>query len=81
MTDSALSHRYEVFRELLIEHRKACQFTQLELAEALKKPQSYISKYESGERRLDLIEFIEIAEVLDIDKLTFLNEIVRRAAQ
>lgn len=79
MTKSALSPRYEIFRELLIEHRKARQITQLQLADALAKPQSYISKYESGERRLDVIEFIDIADVLQIDKIELLNEIIRRS--
>ena len=34
----------------------------MELAEKLQRPQSYVSKYESGERRLDLIEISEICK-------------------
>lgn len=81
MTSSALSRRYEIFRELLIGHRKTRQLTQLQLADVLKRPQSFISKYESGERRLDLVEFIEIAEALGIDKIAFLEEIIGRSKQ
>jgi len=36
------------------------KLTQVELANKLQRPQSYISKYEKGERRLDLIEISEI---------------------
>ena len=39
--------------------------TQLQLANLLGKPQSYISKYESGERRIDIHEFIHICQALD----------------
>jgi transcriptional regulator with XRE-family HTH domain len=40
--------------------------TQTEVAKLLKRPQSYVSKYELGERRLDVVELIEIAEVLGV---------------
>lgn len=39
--------------------------TQLQLANILKKPQSFISKYENGERRIDVYEFIHICRALD----------------
>ena len=34
-----------------------------------------MSKYENGERRLDLIEFLEIAKALDVDSCKFINEL------
>jgi transcriptional regulator with XRE-family HTH domain len=45
--------------------------TQVQLAEKLGRPQSFVSKYENGDRRIDLIEFIDIAHALDIDPLEF----------
>lgn len=45
-----------LLRELLRETRTAQNLTQAELAQRLGKPQSYISKTESGERRLDFVE-------------------------
>ena len=39
--------------------------TQLQLANSLKKPQSFVSKYESGERRIDIREFIHICNALE----------------
>ncbi len=42
-------------------------WSQKELASKLGKPQSYVSKYEMGERRIDFIETIRIARVLNLD--------------
>lgn len=47
--------------------------TQMQIAERLSKPQSYISKYERGERRLDFPEFVELAEILGIDVVAFVK--------
>lgn len=54
-------------QDLLIARRQAAGLTQAELAQRLKRPQSFVSKYETGERRLDVIELIEIAEALTFD--------------
>lgn len=59
--------RYLSLPRLLIELRKQHGLLQSDLAEKVKKPQSYVSKYERGERRLDLIEFIEICNAMDLD--------------
>lgn len=75
MTASVFSEEYIQFRELLISYRKNKSITQIELAGKIGKPQSYISKYESGERRIDVIEFIEICEALQIDPNTVINQI------
>ena len=47
-------------RELLIVARKKAGLTQAEIAEKLGRPQSFVAKYETGERRLDVIEFVKI---------------------
>ncbi len=75
MTSSVFTKKYRCFRELLIQHRKDAGVTQLVLAKSLNKPQSYISKYESGERRLDLVEFLDIAEALQFDKFKFIKNL------
>jgi transcriptional regulator with XRE-family HTH domain len=49
--------------------------TQQQLADRLGKPQSFISKYEGGERRIDVIEFITIAEALEMDPSRAIREI------
>ena len=40
------------------------------MAERLKRPQSFVSKYETGERRLDVVEFLEVAEALAANSVT-----------
>ena len=49
--------------------------TQATLAARLDRPQSFVAKYENGERRLDIIEFIEIAEAIGFDPAEFITEI------
>ncbi|AVH73501.1 helix-turn-helix domain-containing protein [Nostoc sp. 'Lobaria pulmonaria (5183) cyanobiont'] len=77
MPKSVFSEDYDRFRQLLIEARKAAKLTQAELSAKLELPQSYVSKYERGERRLDVIEFLQIAQVLEIDPLAFIKELLK----
>lgn len=62
---------YKLIGELLCTVREQAGFSQQELASRLKKPQSFVSSYERGQRRLDLLEFIKIATTIgaDPDKL------------
>jgi len=56
------SDRYQIFLEKLRQARLDAGLTQLEVAQRLGKPQSYISKCESGERRVDFIELMDFAK-------------------
>jgi transcriptional regulator with XRE-family HTH domain len=58
---------------MLIESRKGAGLTQADLSQRLKRPQSFVSKYERGERRLDVVEFGNVAKALGIDPLRFLR--------
>lgn len=73
---SVYTSRYSEFLKLIISARKQAGFTQQQLAQKLKKPQSYISKYERGERRLDVVEFLEIAEIIDIQPCEVLRKLM-----
>jgi transcriptional regulator with XRE-family HTH domain len=61
------------FCELMVGARKAAGLTQHALALRLKKPQSFVAKYEGGERRLDVVEFIRISRALGTDPLKLLS--------
>ncbi len=67
MPKSTFTSDYESFRLLLIEARSSANLTQASLAAKLGRPQSYVSKYERGERRLDVIEFLHVARAIGID--------------
>ncbi len=66
--------RYERFRALLIEARKDAGLTQEEVAERLRRPQSFVWKIENGVRRVDVVEFLEIARAIGFNPLTFLTK-------
>lgn len=53
--------------ELLVKAREKAGMTQQQLADRLGKPQSFVAKYEGGERRIDVIEFVAIADALEMD--------------
>jgi len=71
---SIYSEEYREFRELLKRLRKEAGIRQIDMAEALGVHQSFVSKYESGERRLDVIETARIAEAMG----TTLERLVRQ---
>jgi transcriptional regulator with XRE-family HTH domain len=66
MSKSIHSSEYKTVIRKLREVREAAGLTQQEVAEKLVKPQSYISKIERGERRLDIIELSKIAKFYKI---------------
>ncbi len=66
MSRAATSEAYRVFIGALIAHRQRCAVTQVELAGRLGKPQSFVSKIERRERRLDVVEFCAIARALGL---------------
>jgi transcriptional regulator with XRE-family HTH domain len=74
MDKSLSSPEGEKLAALLRAVRSESGLTQAEVAERLELPQSFVSKYESGERRLDLIELRQICKALRIS----LGDFVRR---
>ena len=66
--------------ELMVKARKSAGLTQRELAKRLHKPQSFAAKYEGGERRVDVLEFIEICKAIEADPNKLLRILVQRTA-
>jgi len=56
----------QILRSLLREIRIEAGLRQIDLAQRIHEPQSFVSKYESGERRLDLIELHQICQALEL---------------
>jgi transcriptional regulator with XRE-family HTH domain len=65
-------------RELLVAARDQAGLTQQKLAKRLGKHQSFVAKYEGGERRLDVVEFVTIAQALGADPIVILRTFLRR---
>lgn len=76
MSQSTYVQKSNQLRSLLINARKSANLTQTELSKRLNKPQSYVSKYERGERRLDVIEFLELSDALNIDPVIVIEELI-----
>lgn len=57
--------------------RKAAGLTQRQLAARLSRSDSFVWKIEAGERRVDVLEFLEIARALRVDPLKLLAEVLR----
>jgi ribosome-binding protein aMBF1 (putative translation factor) len=74
---SIFTQKYNRFRELIIRARKTANLKQADLAKKLKKPQSFISKYERGERRLDIVEFLEVTKAIGINPHTIIDELTQ----
>lgn len=66
MRKSLRSRPHQALITALVEARKKTELTQEQLAKRLGRPQSFVAKYEGGERRLDVVELLEIAQAIDL---------------
>ena len=78
MARSLHTPEYEYFRSLLITAREEAGLTQAEVSARLGRPQSFVAKYEGGERRLDVVEFIQVCAALDVDAQVILADVQAR---
>jgi transcriptional regulator with XRE-family HTH domain len=69
------SPEYEFLREQLTRGREKASLSQNEVAELLARTQSFVSKYEKGERRLDVVDFVRVCKVLKIDASKLLDQV------
>lgn len=69
------------FRQLLKDLRIKKGLSQRELARRIKVPQSYVSKYETGERRLDFVETVYVCEALGVSIEEFARRFSETVAQ
>jgi transcriptional regulator with XRE-family HTH domain len=67
MSQTLRSPRHEALRALIVEKRKKAGLTQAEVAKRLKRYQSFIATVESGQRRIDVVEFLDLADAIGFD--------------
>lgn len=78
MEKSIYSREHARLRSLLRQFRVSAGLRQIELAAKLKKPQSFVSNYERGERRLDLLELRQVCSALGVGLVEFVKRFERR---
>ena len=66
---------YEALIRRLVSARKEAGLTQQELASRLNKHQSFVSKFERSERRLDVLEFITVCRALSLDACSIIRNV------
>ena len=72
---SLRSEHHLRLRALLVQLRAKAELRQSDVAKRLGRPQSYVAKYEGGERRLDVIEFLAVCEALEADPIRVIRNL------
>jgi transcriptional regulator with XRE-family HTH domain len=62
---------------MLVEARKKSGLSQQEVADQLGRPQTYVSKCELGTRRMDIVEFLAMADVIGLDPVVLVKKLRR----
>ncbi|MET0636354.1 MAG: helix-turn-helix transcriptional regulator [Chitinophagaceae bacterium] len=69
---------YNKLLELLYQIRTGRAMRQSDLAQLLDVPQSFISKIESGERKIDIVTFLEICDALEIHPTDVISQFLNK---
>jgi len=70
--------RYQRLLALLVAARHEMKLSQSELAGRLGRPQQFVSRFELSKRRLDIIEYVDVATNLDLDPPSELAKILEK---
>ena len=73
MVKTIYQESYQAFIKQLVLARKASGLTKMQVAEKLSKPQSYIAKVEGADRKLDVMEFVELCQAINVDPTTLIK--------
>ena len=78
MEKNLYTRRQQILLRLLREARQDAGLLQQDVAEALDRPQSFVSKYESGERRLDILELRDVCQALGLSLGEFVKQLEKQ---
>ncbi|PSJ56128.1 helix-turn-helix domain-containing protein [Kumtagia ephedrae] len=81
MQKTLRSPRHLRLVQIIVEKRRKTGMSQADLAKALGRYQSVVAAVESGGRRVDVVEFLELAEVIGFDPFEVLREVAETAQQ
>ena len=68
--------RHEALRNFIVEQREEAGLTQHEVSARLDRPQSFIASIETGQRRVDVVELLDLAEAIGFDPHEAVQEIL-----
>ena len=74
------TEQYKIVGACLAAARRRANVTQQELAARLGKPQSFVSEYERGQRRVDVVEFLVVSLALGVESVELFVEISKAVA-
>ena len=77
LTKSLYTKEWEVLLELLRDLREKKEWTQEQLSKKLGRPQSTVSKIEAGERKLDVVQFIDYLQILEADPVAAMRRLMK----
>jgi transcriptional regulator with XRE-family HTH domain len=75
--DTIRTKRHAKLVEGLIEAREAAGIRQADLARMVGKTQTFVARFESGQRRIDLVEAAALCEIYGVDPLKFFREVLK----
>jgi len=78
LAKSLYTERWELLRSKLKDMRKERGLTQADVAKLLNRPQSLVAKIESGERKLDVCQFLDYLEVLEADPIEVVRALTKK---
>ena len=81
MKKSIYSEEYAAFRELLRETRESLNLSQEQLGTMLDRHQPFVARLESGQRRLDVVEFMTMMKVMGVSSTDFLKKLEERTTK
>ena len=77
MRKTIRSKRHALIAEAIGDQRKLVGLTQAEVAQRLDRHQPFIANIESGDRRVDVVELIDIAEIIGLDLIGLIEQLRR----
>lgn len=77
MAKTLHSPRHRRLAELLLQQRLASGLTQAEVAKAMGRHQPFIANIENGDRRVDVVELIDLAEIIGFDVRDIVDQLRR----
>ncbi|MBX3412578.1 MAG: helix-turn-helix transcriptional regulator [Pirellulales bacterium] len=81
MTKSRSTDEFQLLAMLLRRHREAAGLTQVDMAERLGETQSYVSKCERADRRVDLVQLRRFCRAIKVPLVEFVQEFERLASR